>query len=369
MSAVDKWFGAGLDRRTKSYGLAVWRFGSRLASGYIGRKCSAWHFDVRQWRANTSQLRKEILVSAASKQLSMPMPSAPKGRERFSKVNGKIREVSKRFAASAEAVRNEAVLGLSAKRKSLPAWLFYDATGSGLFEKITELPEYYPTRTERALLARYSDAACENIHQRIPGVTVLLQVSNYVTEQIRIERHAGNRILALCIGSNIGNFLPDERIRILQSLRDALEPEEGLLLGTDLAPGQHKSLCELFAAYDDSEGVTAKFNLNLLTRLNREIGTDFNPSLFRHLIRWNAAESRIEMHLESLVQQEVTMPDGLDGMELRIRFDKGETIHIENSYKFNTGPINEMLTASGFSVMKLWTDPLQTFAVTLAAAR
>ena len=360
-------------------------------------------------------------MSAASKQFSMPMPRAPKGRERSSMVSGKIREVSKRFAASAEAVRNEAVLGLSAKRKSLPAWLFYDATGSGLFEKITNLPEYYPTRTERALLARYSDeilelasagnsvsiselgagtatktgillqtairrqervlyqpidvcevsldAACENIRQRIPGVTVLPQVSNYVTERIRIERHAGNKVLALCIGSSIGNFMPDERIRIMRSLRDALEPGEGLLLGTDLAPGQHKSLCELFAAYDDSEGVTAKFNLNLLTRLNREIGTDFNPSLFRHLIRWNAAESRIEMHLESLVQQEVIMPDGLDGMELRIRFDKGETIHTENSYKFNTGMINEMLTASGFSVMKLWTDPLQTFAVTLAAAR
>lgn len=325
------------------------------------------------------------------------------------------------LVTSREAVRVEAVLGLSARRKSLPSWLFYDATGSGLFEKITELPEYYPTRTERALLARYSDeilelasagnsvsiselgagtatktgillqtaicrqesvlyqpidvcevsldAACENIHQRIPGVTVLPQVSNYVTEQIRIERHTGNKILALCIGSNIGNFMPDERIRILRSLRDALEPEEGLLLGTDLAPGQHKSLCELFAAYDDSEGVIAKFNLNLLTRLNREIGTDFNPSLFRHLIRWNAAESRIEMHLESLVQQEVIMPDGLDGMELRIRFDKGETIHTENSYKFNTGTINQMLTASGFSVMRLWTDPLKTFAVTLAAAR
>jgi hypothetical protein len=114
MSAVDKWFGAGLDRRTKSYGLAVWRVGSRLASAYIGRKRSAWHFNVRQWRANTSQLRKEILVSAASKQLSMSMPSAPKGRERFSMVNGKIREVSKPFAASAGAVRNEAVLGLSA---------------------------------------------------------------------------------------------------------------------------------------------------------------------------------------------------------------------------------------------------------------
>src|SRR5882672_8390068 len=274
-----------------------------------------------------------------------------------------VREAFDTLVTSREAVRVEAVLGLAAKQKSLSPWLFYDAIGSGFFEQITELPEYYLTRTERALLAKHSDeilelvsagksvsiselgagtatktgillqmavcrqesvlyqpidvcevsldAARENIHQRIPGVTVLPQVSNYVTEQIRIERHAGNKVLALCIGSSIGNFLPDERIRILRSLRDALEPEDCLLLGTDLAPGQHKSLSELFAAYDDLEGVTAKFNLNLLTRLNREIGTDFNPGLFRHLIRWNAEESRIEMHLESLVQQEVTVPAGL----------------------------------------------------------
>jgi uncharacterized SAM-dependent methyltransferase len=156
--------------------------------------------------------------------------------------------------------------------------------------------------------------------------------------------------------------------------RGAARPVSGCrlashLLGTDLAPGRHKSLHALFAAYDDPQGVTAKFNLNLLTRLNREVGMNFNPSLFRHLIRWNAAESRIEMHLESLVRQEVMVPAGPDGMELRIRFNKGETIHTENSYKFNAGTIDEMLTAAGFSVMKVWTAPLQTFALTLATAR
>jgi L-histidine N-alpha-methyltransferase len=171
------------------------------------------------------------------------------------------------------------------------------------------------------------------------------------------------------MGSSIGNFLAGERIRILRSLRDALEPGEGLPLVTDLAPGPHKSLQALFAAYDDSEGVTAKFNLNLLKRLNREVGMNFNPSLFRHLIRWNAAESRIEMHLESLVQQEAMVPASLDGMEFRICFNKGETIHTENSYKFNTRTIDEMLTAAGFSGIKVWTDPRQTSAVTLAAAR
>jgi L-histidine Nalpha-methyltransferase len=107
-------------------------------------------------------------------------------------------------------------------------------------------------------------------------------------------------------------------------------------------------------------------HLNLLKRLNREAGMNFNPSLFRHLTRSNAVESRIEMHLESLVQQEVMVPAGLDGMELRIRFNKGETIHTENSYKFSSAKIDEMLTAAGFSVMKVWTDPLQTFAVTLS---
>ena len=336
-------------------------------------------------------------------------------------VRGKLSEVSKRFLAPPERELTEAVLGLSATRKSLPAWLFYDATGSALFEQITELPEYYLTRTERALLTKYSDeilelasagksvsiselgsgtaaktgillqvairrqglvfykpidvskvsldTAREYINQRIPGVTVLPQLSNYVIEPIQLERHAGKKALVLYIGSSIGNFLKGDRIRILRRLRDAMEPEEGLLLGTDLAPSQHKSLSALFAAYDDSQGVTAKFNLNILTRLNREVGTNFNPNLFRHLIRWNAVESRIEMHLESLVRQEVMVPAGPDGMELRIRFDKGETIHTENSYKFNTGMIDEMLTAAGFSVRKVWTDPLQTFALTLAAAR
>jgi hypothetical protein len=116
------------------------------------------------------------------------------------------------------------------------------------------------------------------------------------------------------------------------------------------APGGEVNHTE--CAYYDAEGVTAEFNLNLLKRLNREVGMNFNPSLFRHLITWNGEESRIEMHLESLVQHEVMVPAGLDGMELRIRFNKGETIHTENSYKFNTATIDEMLTAAGFAVIE-----------------
>src|SRR5260370_19834814 len=142
------------------------------------------------------------------------------------------------------------------------------------------------------------DTAREYINQRIPGVTVLPQLSNYVIEPIQLERHAGKKALVLYIGSSIGNFLKGERIRILRRLRDAMEPEEGLLFGTDLAPSQHKPLSAVFAAYDNSQAVTAKFNLNVLPRLNREEAMNFNPNLFPHLIRRKPVERRIKINTE-----------------------------------------------------------------------
>jgi dimethylhistidine N-methyltransferase len=308
-----------------------------------------------------------------------------------------------------EAVLTEALTGLSAPQKTLSPWLFYDEPGSQLFEKITTLPEYYLTRTERALFHNHADdifleldsavtiaelgagsAAKTGILLRaatrfqpsvlyqpidispsaldeaaaslsaIPGVSVESQVANYITEPFRIARLPGHKVLALYIGSSIGNFSPAEATAILCNLRHHLCPGDALLLGTDLAPGATKSVETLLAAYDDAAGVTAAFNLNVLARLNRELGADFNLSAFAHRARWSPTCSRIEMHLQSLAPQTVTLAG------TRIRFAAGETIHTENSYKFTAAAIQALLAGAGFVSTRTFTDAGQTFAVTLA---
>jgi L-histidine N-alpha-methyltransferase len=313
-----------------------------------------------------------------------------------------------------EAVLHEALTGLTASPKTLSPWLFYDECGSQLFEQITALPEYYLTRTERAILVEHADEILETASQgarltllelgagtatktglllkasadrqgsvlyqpidvsasaldeaaasiaaHIPGVAVESQVANYTSEPFTLSRLPGERALALYIGSSIGNFSPADATKILQNLRDHLAPGDSLLLGTDLAPGARKSIEFLEAAYDDAEGVTAAFNLNVLARLNRDIGADFRLDQFAHRALWNAADSRIEMHLESLTPQTVNI-----GGE-RIAFTSGETIHTENSYKFHTASIAALLKASGFTRTHTWHDPDKRFAVTLAEA-
>jgi len=314
-------------------------------------------------------------------------------------------------------------LGLAATPKTLPPWLFYDERGSHLFEQITQLPEYYLTRTERALLELHSDEilaaldapvtiaelgagtatktgillkaaanrqpdvlyqpidvspsaldeAAANIEANIPGVLVRTQIANYITEPILIERPDDTRILALYIGSSIGNFSPEEARAILTNLRAQLEPGDALLLGADLAPGSTgssstKSIDALLAAYDDAAGVTADFNLNILTRLNRELGTNFDLDRFTHQARWNAAESRIEMHLASTHSQTVTLPETAADPALTLRFAPNETIHTENSYKFTPASIADLLTSAGFTPTLTFNDPNHLFAVTLATA-
>ncbi len=306
-----------------------------------------------------------------------------------------------------------AIEGLGQTQKSLPPWLFYDEAGSTLFEQITEAPEYYLTRTERAIFAQQAqailterpaavtivelgagtatktgillraatasqqgvlyqpidispsalDEARENIQADIPGVTVLPQAANYITEPYRITREPQRRILALYIGSSIGNFSPSQARAILTKLRAQLQLGDSLLLGTDLAPGPNKSVATLVAAYDDAAGITAAFNRNILTRLNRELGANFDLACFRHQARWNGAASRIEMHLESLTAQAVRIP----GQPL-LHFNAGETIHTENSYKFTKPSIAALLADSGFKPTNTFTDPKDLFAVTLAEA-
>jgi L-histidine N-alpha-methyltransferase len=310
-----------------------------------------------------------------------------------------------------ETILREALTGLSAApQKSLPPWLFYDQRGSQLFEQITALPEYYLTRTERALFAAHADdiflefvspvtiaelgagtaaktglllhaatrfqpevlyqpidvsptaldEAAANLTTTIPGVIVQPQVANYITEPYTLQRPDGCRILALYIGSSIGNFSPAEATSILCRLRSHLAPGDALLLGTDLAPSQHKTVATLLAAYDDAAGVTAAFNKNILAHLNDQLDADFNLDAFAHRARWNAAESRIEMHLESLLAQTVHIAGQ------RIHFSQGETIHTENSYKFDDFALDALLASANFAPTRTFHDPARSFAVTLA---
>ena len=334
------------------------------------------------------------------------------------------------LSATTHAVAAEARRGLTSNPKSLPPWLFYDAPGSRLFEQITTLPEYYLTRTERDLftdhaaeifklvmsstdnlrpatsnspitiaelgagtasktgillraLARLQptvlyqpidisptalDEARKAIESTIPGVTVRPYIANYITDAVRIERPLRARILALYIGSSIGNFSPDEAREILARLRSDLQPGDALLLGADLAPNAHKSAATLLAAYSDSQGVTATFNRNILARLNRELGADFQPERFAHHALWNPIQSRIEIYLESLAPQTVRIPANSSGPALTLHFATGESIHTENSYKFTPAAIAVLLDDSRFAPTRIFAGSKDLYAVTLATA-
>jgi L-histidine Nalpha-methyltransferase len=163
------------------------------------------------------------------------------------------------------------------------------------------------------------------------------------------------------IGSSIGNFSPEESRTILRNLRSELRAGDALLLGTDMV----KDEVTLVRAYDDGEGVTAAFNLNILHRLNRELGANFDTGCFQHRARWNRAQSRMEMHLKSTRDQCVNIP----AAQLSIEFAAFETIHTENSYKFTRNTLGALLEDAGFSIQQTWTDPRQWYALTLAGLR
>ena len=317
-------------------------------------------------------------------------------------------------AYAREALTCEVRRGLIARPRSLSPWMFYDAEGSRLFERITTLPEYYPTRTERAILAGNADAivarahndrslplrvvelgagtasktrilleaalrlsddvtyvtvdvcsnalelACVNVECALPEVRVQPIVRNYVTHPLQLEPFDGTT-LALYIGTSIGNFSPEEARLILRNLRAQLRTGDGLLLGTDMV----KDEPTLLAAYDDSDGITAAFNLNILHRLNRELGANFDASSFRHRVLWNSIESRIEMHLESTQDQDVSIEDA----DVDLHFMPRETIHTENSYKFTDRGIRSLLNESGFETTGAWKDSHGWYALTLACLR
>jgi L-histidine Nalpha-methyltransferase len=300
--------------------------------------------------------------------------------------------------------------GLRSRPRTLKPWMLYDDAGSFLFEQITDLPEYYPTRTERSLLSRHAsailasvadgsrplrvvelgagsasktclllaaaahmhievvympldvssdalDIACESIQNAFPKVLLQPLVVNYVDSPPQLEEFDGST-LALYLGTSIGNFTPRESRTILRNLASQLGNRDAFLLGTDLV--KDESL--LVAAYQDSQGVTAAFNLNILHRLNKELGADFDPTGFRHCARWNPSESRIEMHLESTRSQLIRIP----GAGLELNFRPGETIHTENSYKFTDETLSALLCDSGFTAEMSWKDADQWYALTLS---
>ena len=304
--------------------------------------------------------------------------------------------------------------GLAAAPKSLPPYLFYDDEGSALYERITELPEYYLTRAEREIFETHaseivalaadrngrplrvvelgagsaaktqvllravverqgrcsyvpidiSAAAIEQGRLRLRSVLPEVQVAPLVMTHEQalgaLRLDAVPSSLVLFIGSSIGNFEDDEASAILRGLADALGEGTPLLLGTDL----RKSPDLLVRAYDDAAGVTAAFNKNLLRRINRELGGHFELERFRHVALWNAAASRIEMHLESTVMQEVA----IDGLDHCARFEAGETIHTESSIKYDLPRVEALLGAGGFALQRTFHDAERRFAVHLARA-
>ncbi len=219
------------------------------------------------------------------------------------------------------------------------------------------------------------EAAQERIEREIDGVTVAPRVMDYSHEfeaefgprpEVDLElAETRERRLVLFIGSSIGNFEPWEAAELLRMVRRGLQPGDLLLMGADRV----KDEATLLAAYDDFAGVTAAFNLNVLARLNRELGADFDLETFAHRAIWNRDASRIEMHLESRVAQTVRLSGmDIDGPDFEVDFAAGETIHTENSYKYRPGQAEAMMAAAGFAPVESWTDAQGWFGVCLGRA-
>lgn len=297
--------------------------------------------------------------------------------------------------------------GLTRSPKSLPPKLFYDAAGSALFEEITRLPEYYLTRTELSILRGHAteiaqctaadasiielgsgtsaktrvllqafavrrmqvpyypvdispaalDEARYRLREEMPAVRVTPMVADLAGD-LRFLRDIPGPRLVLYIGSSIGNMEREEAAEFLRLLHSRLDPGDALLLGTDLV----KDRKVLLAAYNDSAGVTARFNLNLLARINRELGGHFDRRAFRHEAIWNAEKSRIEMYLVSVRDQQVP----IDMLRLCVAFARGERLHTENSHKYTVRGAQGMLREAGFMPQRRWSDDAGWFAVHLA---
>jgi L-histidine N-alpha-methyltransferase len=283
---------------------------------------------------------------------------------------------------------------------------FYDERGSELFDQITELPEYYPTRAERAILNRHApeivertaarelvelgsgsasktrallyamagagrleryvpvdvsrvpvERCADELTELYPGLEVHGLIGDFERDLVHLPH--GERRLVAFLGGTIGNFDPPQRASFLSTLRSLLGPTDWLVVGTDLV----KDVGVLERAYDDSAGVTAEFNLNVLHVLNRELDGDFDVSAWEHVARWNADEQWIEMRLRALRDVSVTLP----GAALNLTFAAGDEIRTEISSKFTRERIEQELAAADMRLVELFTDPDELFALSLAA--
>jgi L-histidine N-alpha-methyltransferase len=317
---------------------------------------------------------------------------------------------SREKAASETDMLTEVLDGLTRPQKALSPKYFYDETGSELFERITELEEYYPTRTERRLLEGVATRWVEELEPRslvelgagsaeksrvllsameaqgTGQVYVPLDVSGAFLQETarRLRAEYDMRVqpavvdisepfelpaglpepawIAL-LGSTIGNFAPDEAVHLLRRIRTHLRSDDLFLLGVDQRPGPGKSEAMLKAAYNDAEGVTARFNLNVLTVLNRELGASFDPELFEHRAFYSREHHRIEMHLVARAAHEV------DVSGTRISFRKGESIRTEISCKHDRGSIEALLERADLEIRRWSEDDEGRFALMLAATR
>ena len=299
-----------------------------------------------------------------------------------------------------EALTADVLEGLSRKQKSVPSRWLYDAKGSDIFEDITELEEYYPARTERGILKQCAPEiaartepgsvliefgsgssikteilltaldklagyvpldisepalvdAARRISQRFPDLTIEPIVADFC-DPVDLPQHLeqGPR-LGFFPGSTIGNLQPDDAVILLERFADILGSGSRLVIGVDL----QKDIARLEAAYDDAKRVTAEFNLNLLRRLNRELGADFDVEKFTHRAVYNTQEHRIEMHLVSNKDQTAAVAGTL------FDFSEGETIHTENSYKYTISGFRDLAARAGWQIVETWTDPDTLFSV------
>lgn len=314
-------------------------------------------------------------------------------------VQGVVRFYS--FLPEGNAFLEDVLAGLARPQKSIPPKYFYDERGSKLFEAICELPEYYPTRTEMAIMREHVAemaqlvgpeaeliefgsgagiktriliealrpplyvpvdidgamlrAASEKLAQLFPWLNITGMCADYssplvLPEFVGVPIH---RKAVFFPGSTIGNFTPEEALEFLRRTRTLTGPGGVMLVGVDLK----KDKSVLDAAYDDAQGVTAQFNLNLLSRINRELGGDFQPRRFAHRAFYDEAKGRIEMHLESLYAQFVRIAGR------RFNFAPGETIHTEISCKYTVAEFGALARDAGFVTEKVWTDEQQLFSV------
>lgn len=302
-------------------------------------------------------------------------------------------------------LREDAVAGLTAASKSIPSKWFYDEYGSRLFDQITRLPEYYLTRAESEILRDRAGAIAQ-----LTGAEILIELGSGTSEKTRLlldaarraghlrrivpfdvdeatltvaaeelafmypeveitgivgdfERHldaiaVSGRKLVILLGSTIGNLRPQERARLLEDLSNNLNPGDSFLLGVDLV----KPVGDIEAAYNDSEGISAEFNLNILRVLNRQLDGDFNLNRFEHMAAFDPESEQMKMWLRSTTRQEVA----LRSIDLRTTFDESELLHTEISAKFRRSGIERELSSAGLNPVRWWTDRQDRFGLSLS---